>query len=271
MLFLVSTPIGNLSDITLRAIETLKTADKILCEDTRHSQILLHHYHINTPVISYHKFNETEKLPYIISELKEGKTYCLISDAGTPLISDPGLLLVKQCIAEQIPVSTLPGPCALIQALIASGLAWDKFQFVGFIPKTMTERRKTLHHLAVYPGVSIIYESPHRLKDTLEALSEINPHLNGCVARELTKKFETYRRGTLQDLSAQFADEPIKGECVLLVEGKEAPTDFGNLTLEEHVHEVENAFNISKKEAIKIVAELRGVPKKDLYRKIHID
>lgn len=265
MLYLVSTPIGNLSDITFRAIETLKNSDFILCEDTRHSLKLLQHYAIKKPLRSYHKYNEKEKLEEFIELLKEGKTVSLISDAGTPLISDPGDLLVKACIAHSIPVIAIPGPCALIHALVCSGFASQPFQFVGFLPKKEKELTDLLHNLTAYPGVSIAYESPERMGKTLQILLKIAPKVPICISRELTKKFESHLRGTPETLCSH----PIKGECVLLIEGTEAKADFSHLTLEEHVKQVQEAYELSKSEAIKTVAALRNIKKRDLYRSYH--
>lgn len=269
MLYLVSTPIGNLSDITLRAIETLKACDLILCEDTRHSIKLLSHYQIQRPLESYHKFNEQKKTEQLIYSLKEGKKIALISDAGTPLISDPGIPLVQACIQADVPVVAIPGACALIHALICSGLPFERFQFVGFLPKKEKERIKCLTELSEYPGVSIAYESPERMESTIKILASINANLNICIARELTKKFETYIRGTAESVHQKIFDAPIKGECILLLSGKPKAADFSHLSLEEHVQEVQMSYGISKTEAIKIVATLRNINKRELYSFIH--
>lgn len=269
MLYLVATPIGNLSDFSFRAIDVLKSADLILCEDTRHSLKLLKHYAISKPLASYHKFNEKEKVEELLEKLKEGKTICLISDAGTPLISDPGSPLVKACIEANIPVTSIPGACALIQALVASGLTWERFQFIGFLPKKEKELNRLLLELISYPGVSICYESPNRIEETIEMLNSIKPSLSICLARELTKVHETYLRGSAHDILTQIKKEAPRGECVLLIKGETPETDFSTLSLEDHVKEVQSLYQISKREAIKIVAELRHLNKRELYRTMH--
>lgn len=271
MLFLVATPIGNLADISLRALEVLKSADLILCEDTRHSLKLLNHYEISKPLKSYHKFNEQSQVEGLLEFLQEGKSVCMISDAGTPLISDPGYTLVQACIREKIEVTAIPGPCALIHALICSGLASDRFQFVGFLPKKEQENRKFLDELCCYPGVSIAYESPHRLVETLDLIQKINPLISVCIGRELTKKFETFLRGSSQEVLSQILVNPPKGECVLLIEGKKREADYSMLSIDAHVEEVQRIYNIPKREAIKIVAELRNLNKRELYRSMHLN
>lgn len=269
MLYLVSTPIGNLSDISFRAIETLKNSDLILCEDTRHSLKLLSHYEIQKPLRSYHKFNEKEKAEEIIQLLKEGKIISLISDAGTPLISDPGNILVQGCIEANIEVTAIPGPCALIHALVCSGLPFERFQFVGFLPKKDKELRQALNELAEYAGVSIAYESPERIEKTIQTLIAINPEILICISRELTKKFEDHLRGTATAIAAKLKETPLRGECVLLISGQPAKADFSGLTLEEHVESVQKTYLATKTEAIKIVAGLRNLNKRELYRSFH--
>lgn len=269
MLILVATPIGNLEDISFRAIAALKSADLILCEDTRHSQKLLNHYDIKKPLGSYHKFNEQKKTQELLTKLKEGKTICLISDAGTPLISDPGHPLVQACIQEDIPLTAIPGPCALIQAYICSGLNSERFQFIGFLPKKEKELQRTLEEIASYPGATIAYESPQRVLDTLILLERIDPEIPVCLARELTKKFEHFLRGTASSLKADIANNLPKGECVLLIQGKERKADYSSLSIEEHVEQIQKTHQISKRDAIKIVADLRGKNKSALYRSLH--
>lgn len=266
MLYLVATPIGNLGDITLRALEILKSSDLILCEDTRHSQKLMHHFEIKSPLRSYHKFNEEHETPRLIEKLKEGAQISLISDAGTPLISDPGSTLVAACIAEGIEVTALPGACALIQALICSGLNLERFQFIGFLPKKEKELIASLNDLLLYPGVSVCYESPNRLLETVKTLSDIKPSANLVVARELSKKFETFYRGNALALFQKLSEGEIKGECVLLIQGQKPQADYSTLSIEEHILQVEQDFKVPRKEAIKIVAGLRGMQKRTVYR-----
>ncbi len=265
MLFLVATPIGNLGDITYRAIETLKSCDYILCEDTRHSIILLRHYDIKKPLRSFHKFNESKSEDYIIQDLRDGKCISLISDAGTPGIADPGSLLVKRCIEEEISITTIPGPCALIGALTASGLPTNSFQFLGFLPKKEQALIEILITTLHYQGISIAYESPKRIKKTLHALAKIAPDTRIVIAREMTKKFEEYIRGNAKDVLENLSTLNIKGEIVLCIEGV-AQHRWNAITAQEHVAFVEKEYSIPRKEALKLVAQLRGIPKRDLYK-----
>jgi 16S rRNA (cytidine1402-2'-O)-methyltransferase len=269
MLYLIATPIGNLADITFRAIETLKICDYILCEDTRHSLILLKHYTIQKPLKSYHQFNETEQLASIIQDLKEGKQIGLISDAGTPGISDPGYLLVKSCIENDISVTAIPGPCAAIQAITCSGFPTDLFQFFGFLPRKESELQRQLQTILDYPGTTICYESPNRLLDTLGVIQKMAPLRPLVIARELTKKFEEFNRGTAAELSAYWQDKSIKGEIVLLISPQDQPQDWSEWTPQEHVQWVQETYGLSRQEAIKTVAALRQVPKRQIYNLFH--
>jgi 16S rRNA (cytidine1402-2'-O)-methyltransferase len=266
MLILVATPIGNLRDISFRAIDALQNADLILCEDTRHSKILLQHYQIQKPLKSYHLLNERKKIDEIIQLLQEGKKLCLISDAGTPLISDPGFPLVQACLAAQIPVTSIPGPCAFVQALICSGMEWERFQFVGFLPKKEGALRTLLNEFLKYPGVTICYEAPHRIVKTLQILSSLNPNSCICLAKELTKIHESFIRATVSEALSQVDQEAFRGECVLLIKGEEEIPDYSSLSLEEHIQDIQAKYHVSKREAIKIVAEMRHLNKRSLYR-----
>lgn len=265
MLYLVSTPIGNLSDITFRAVDTLKNCDYILCEDTRHSLHLLNHYEIKKPLFSYHQFNEKSKTSLLLRDLQEGKTIALISDAGTPLISDPGFILVEACIQENIPVTSIPGPSALIDALVCSGLPTIPFQFLGFLPQKKSDLAKSLTKILQYEGTSICYESPHRLLETIDQLKKLDPKRKGVIAKELTKKFEAFQRGTLSELAENLTKDPIKGEFVFLIEGSETRFEEIHPDPLEYAKILEDQFKISKKDAIKISAELTGKNKRDLY------
>lgn len=266
MLYLIATPIGNLTDITFRAVSTLQSCDYILCEDTRHSQILLQHYNIHKPLKSYHKFNEASQSDSILADLEEGKNIALISDAGTPGISDPGEDLVKKCIEKGLTVTAIPGPCAAVQALSCSGLSTERFQFWGFMPRKEGEIRRALQEILTYKGTTICYESPHRLVEMLEFIHQMDPERPIVVARELTKKFEEIIRGKSMDLIEYWKTNPLKGEIVLLISG--AKDDFmhwENLPPLEHVQHLQDTFGLTKTESIKIAAELRGVPKRQLY------
>ena len=218
-LYLVPTPIGNLGDITFRAVEVLKEADLLLAEDTRKSAILLKHLKISKPVHSHHKFNEHRSIESLVQRLLEGNTMALITDAGTPGISDPGFLLVRACIEQGIPVETLPGPTAFVPALVNSGLPCERFVFEGFLPQKKG-RQKRLSELAGETRTMVFYESPYRLVRTLTQLAEyFGPERRASVSRELTKVFEETKRGSLTELSEYFSQGTVKGEIVLVVEG----------------------------------------------------
>ena len=219
-LILVPTPIGNLDDITLRAIDVLKNADIILAEDTRVSAVLLKHLFIDKKPVPHHKFNEHKTLGSIVGKLKQGNTVALISDAGTPAISDPGFLLVRACVENNITVECLPGPTALIPALAVSGLPSDRFIFEGFLPQKKG-RQKRILQLSIETRTIVFYESPHRLVKTLMQLGEVmGESRQACVCRELTKMFEEIKRGTLHELHQHYTEHPPKGEIVLIMEGK---------------------------------------------------
>lgn len=269
MLYLISTPIGNLSDITFRAIETLKACDYILCEDTRHSLGLLRHYEIEKPLKSFHKFNEISKADNIIEDLRSGKVIGLISDAGTPGISDPGADLVKECIAHAITVSSIPGACAAVAALSISGLSTERFQFYGFLPKKTSELKSALQDILSYPSTTIVYESPHRLLETLTSIHELAPERPLVIARELTKKFEEIVRGNAEQLLQHWHEREILGEIVLMFEGMKEVTDWEQLTPEEHVKLLQDSYKLSLNDAIKMAATLRGVPKRTIYNEFH--
>ncbi|WP_234733550.1 16S rRNA (cytidine(1402)-2'-O)-methyltransferase [Tellurirhabdus bombi] len=219
-LYLVPTPIGNLEDITLRAINILKEVDAVLAEDTRTSGVLMKHLGISKPLHSYHIFNEHQTVQRLVAQLKGGKTLALISDAGTPSISDPGFLLVRECIKQDIPIECLPGPTAFVPALVNSGLPADRFTFEGFLPHKKG-RQTRLTELVGESRTMIFYESPHRLLKTLEQFAEyFGPDRPASVSRELTKLFEETIRGTLQEIITYFAEKTIKGEIVIVVQGK---------------------------------------------------
>jgi 16S rRNA (cytidine1402-2'-O)-methyltransferase len=219
-LFLVPTPIGNLKDITFRAVEVLGTVDLILAEDTRQTKKLLNHYNITTPLQSHHMFNEHKNVESVCARILDGQTIALVSDAGTPGISDPGFLLVRTCVEKEIPIETLPGPTALIPALVNSGLPTDRFCFEGFLPPKKG-RNKRLSGLADETRTMVFYESPYRLVKMLDELSvHFGPDRNACVSRELSKIFEENIRGTLTFLSQYYTNKPPKGEIVIVVAGK---------------------------------------------------
>lgn len=218
MFTFVPTPIGNRGDVTLRALEVLKEADLIACEDTRHSRPLLKHYEIDKPLVSLHDHNEARRLPELIEKAQSGSHIAVISDAGMPLISDPGYRLMQACISEEVPYTVLPGPSAVLTALAGSGFPCHAFSFDGFLPVKKGKRRKALDAAIASEKTALFFESPHRLLSTLEILTDINPELRVCVARELSKKFETYHRNSSAALWDYFKQHPPKGEIVLLLD-----------------------------------------------------
>lgn len=219
-LFIVPTPIGNMEDITLRALRVLKEADGILAEDTRHSAVLLEHFQIRKPMQSYHAFNEHSITEKITERIRQGAKLALVSDAGTPGISDPGFLIIRRCIEKNIPVECLPGPTAFLPALIMSGFPTDRFVFEGFLPHKKG-RQTRLKQLAAEDRTVVLYESPHRIEKTLkQMLGYFDPQRQVCICRELTKKFEHIIRGTLQDIVTDLSSYPLLGEMVLVIAGK---------------------------------------------------
>jgi 16S rRNA (cytidine1402-2'-O)-methyltransferase len=221
VLYLVATPIGNLGDITLRALETLKTADLIAAEDTRHSGNLLRHFEIHKPLISYHQHNEARRTAELIEELAAGKNIALITDAGLPGISDPGHRLLRACIARGLPYTILPGPSAVLTALVGSGFPAEQFYYAGFLPVKSGGRERDLRAAAAREVTTVFFESPHRLLKTLEVCAQHFPERELCVARELTKQYEEFRIGTGPVLLAHYSAKAVKGEIVFLVKGEE--------------------------------------------------
>ncbi len=220
MLYLIPTPIGNLRDVTLRALDVLKISDLILCEDTRRTQKLLTAYEIQKPLMSFHEHTRPERVQDILRRLRENQTVALVSDAGTPLISDPGFELVHEVIKNKLPMEVLPGPSAAITALVASGLAVDSFSYFGFLPQKSAARKKELMKWETREETLLFYESPHRLVTVLEDMKDILGDREAVVARELTKKFEEVARGTLTELIKKFSSKNVLGEIVLVVSGK---------------------------------------------------
>jgi 16S rRNA (cytidine1402-2'-O)-methyltransferase len=270
-LFLVATPIGNLEDISLRAIRILKEADLIACEDTRYTARLLTRYGIGTPRESYHQFNEESRTPQLIQMLRDGKNIALVSDSGTPLVSDPGYQLVSACRRERIQVIPVPGPSAAIAALIGSGLPTDSFFFAGFLPARSSLRKRRLEELATIPATLILYEAPHRLLASLEDTVAILGSRRASVARELTKIHEEYLHGTLPELLDLLQARPkIQGEIVLVIERGEAVPVFTSwpASLKQHLKEEIQKTGLSRNEALKSVARQRGITRKEAYKMI---
>jgi len=217
MLYVVATPIGNLRDITMRALEILKDVDLVAAEDTRHSGILLKHYQIDKPLISYHQHNEAMRAAQLIERLATGQKIALITDAGTPGLSDPGARLIRECIKRDLPLTIVPGPSSLLPALVGSGFSTEKFFFGGFLPIKSGQRERELRAVATRQETSIYFESPYRLTKTLKASIDVLQDRQLCVARELTKKFEEFRRGTAAELLDHYQAHPPKGEIVLVI------------------------------------------------------
>ena len=219
MLYLVATPIGNLGDITLRALEVLKTVDLIAAEDTRHSGILLKYFGIKKPLVSFHEHNEAARTAQLVERLSTGQNIALITDAGMPGFSDPGTRLVRECVARNLPFTVIPGPSSILAALLGSGLPIEQFCFRGFLPVKSGQRERELGAAAQREETTVFFESPYRIGKTLTAIAEIMPDRQLCVARELTKKFEEFRRGTAKDLFAHYSSHTPKGEFVLVIGG----------------------------------------------------
>lgn len=262
-LYIVSTPIGNLADITHRALEVLKGVDLIAAEDTRHSKKLLTHYHIDTPLVAYHSHNETSKSQQLLKKLQAGQSLALISDAGTPLISDPGHSLVELAIEHHIDVTPVPGPSAVITALSASGLACDKFYFGGFLPIKAGQREERLKTYLNIPMTGIFYEAPHRIVSFIKSLQQLEPERTICLAKELTKHFENFIRGTPEHvLNALNANPDLaKGEFVVLVQ---APLETSQVEFEQTLKCLLNELPL--KQAVKLTAEITGANKNTIYQ-----
>ena len=264
-LYIVATPIGNLEDITLRALRILKEVDLIAAEDTRQTLKLLNHFEINKPLISYHRHNEEIKSEILIEKLKNGENIALVSDAGTPGICDPGEEVIKKAIEEEIEVIPIPGACAMINALITSGLNTKEFTFLGFLPLNKKLRKQKLEEIKNSKKTMIIYEAPHKMKNTLEDLKEILNDRRIVLARELTKIHEEFIRKNIDDLLSEI--DSLKGEMILIIEGNNQEEDNNeliNLTLEEH-YEFYEKKGFNKKEIIKKIAKDRELNKNEIY------
>ena len=270
-LYLVGTPIGNLEDITLRALRILKEADLIACEDTRHTAKLLARYGIATPMESYHKFNEATRAQQLVQRLREGKNIVLVSDSGMPLISDPGYELVSCCRKEGIPVIPVPGPSAALAALIGSGLPADSFYFAGFLPPRAGLRKRRLGALSSIPATLIFYEAPHRILSSLEDMIAVLGERRACMARELTKIHEEFLHGTLPEILADLRARPgIKGEITLVIEQGEqiqANAVYPD-SIMQHLEQEMNKSFLPRNEALKSVAKRRGISRRDAYRQL---
>ena len=264
-LYVVATPIGNLEDITLRALRVLKEVDVIAAEDTRHTQILLSHYGIHTPLTSYHEHNEKTKARQLMSRLERGEQIALVSDAGTPAISDPGYRLAVEAIRGGIPVIPIPGASALTAVLSAGGLPTDRFVFEGFLPAKKQERRARLRALSSETGTLAIYEAPHRLTETLNDLVEILGDREIVLAREVSKVHEEFLRGRLTEVAKQVAGREIKGELTLLIGGSRGQSEVSQEQIDEEIRKLKDD-GLRVKEIAEILGEKYGYPKKEIYR-----
>ena len=271
-LYLCATPIGNLEDITYRVLRTLKEVDLIAAEDTRNSIKLLNHFEIHTPMTSYHEYNKIEKAYQLVEQLRQGKNIALITDAGTPGISDPGEELAAMCYEAGIEVTSLPGPAACITALTLSGLPTRRFAFEAFLPMEKKERKEILNELINETRTIIIYEAPHKLVRTLKELRETLGNRRLTLCRELTKKHETAFHTTFDELIEKYESEKPLGECVLVIEGKsrqelkeEAVASWETISIEEHM-EIYEKQGFTRKDAMKQVAKDRGMSKREIYQ-----
>ena len=273
-LYLVATPIGNLEDITLRAVRILKEADLIACEDTRQTQKLLQHYGIRKEMVSYHEHNELTRSPELVIELEQGAKIALVSDAGTPGISDPGYRLVILCLRHHISVVPIPGPSALVAALAASGLPADEFLFVGFLPPRSGARRKALDALKAESRTLIFYEAPHRVVETLADASDVLGTRPAVIAREITKMHEEFLRGPLPELLETARKRPLRGEITLLVGAGDPQAQQQaepRVSLRQRVEQLEAEAGVDRKTALKQAARERGLGKREAYKQLLLE
>ena len=271
-LYLVATPIGNLEDITVRALRLLGEVDLVACEDTRHTVKLLNHYGIHKPTLSYHQHNEASRAPELLNRLEQGAQIVLVSDAGTPTISDPGHRLVSLCLERQIPVVPIPGPSAVIAALAASGLPTGEFLFIGFLPSRAAARRKTLRSLAKETHTLALYEAPHRLVDTLSDALDCLGRRTAVIAREITKVHEEFLRGDLAELLVRVQQQPVRGEITILIgppsPGSEEVPTLCVAPLGQRVEQIMLERQIDRKAALKLAARERGLSKREAYKQL---
>jgi 16S rRNA (cytidine1402-2'-O)-methyltransferase len=268
-LYLVSTPIGNLEDITLRAIRILKEVDAIACEDTRHTQKLLNHYAIHKRLVSYQEHNENTRAPELVSEMLAGATIALVTDAGTPIVSDPGHRLVALCAENKIPVIPIPGASAALAALAASGIPAERVLFVGFLPARQGERRRALAELTNNPATLAFFEAPHRITKMIDDAAEILGERQGALARELTKLHEEFLRGTLGELAEKLKSTTVKGEITLVVgpPATQSPATVPkNLTLRQRVEQLIRETALDRKAALKQAAREFGIARREAYK-----
>ncbi|MGL4521736.1 MAG: 16S rRNA (cytidine(1402)-2'-O)-methyltransferase [Bacilli bacterium] len=273
-LYIVTTPIGNLGDMTARAIEVLQQVEVIAAEDTRQTMKLVNHFQLTKKLVSYHDHNRFDGAKQILAFLEEGKDVALVSDAGTPCVSDPGDELVRIALENNFQVVPIPGVSAALAALVASGLSAKQFYFYGFLERKEKAQLAELQELAHLQSTLIFYESPYRVKETISRMHQVFGGRKACVARELTKKFEQFLRGDLEELLQYLEEHPLKGECVIVVEGNngtnEVAADWEDITVKEHVEQmIEKGYSV--KDAMKEVSKLRTIGKREVYAAFHID
>ncbi|MBH0231854.1 16S rRNA (cytidine(1402)-2'-O)-methyltransferase [Halobacillus yeomjeoni] len=276
VLYIVPTPIGNLQDMTFRAVETLKKVDVIAAEDTRNTKKLLNHFEIQSPLVSYHEHNKHAKGPQLIERLKKGEDIALVSDAGMPGISDPGEELVKEAVEGELSVIVLPGANAALPALAGSGLSTEQFYFFGFLPRKKKERASELERLQSLSATLVFYESPHRLKEMLAHVLEVFGNRQATIARELTKRYEEYIRGNLEELVSWSQEEEVRGEFCIIVEGTEEDNTenllwWTHLSIIDHVKHYMEEEGMKSKAAIKQTALDRKLPKREVYQAYHVE
>jgi len=267
-LFIVGVPIGNLQDISVRALNTLREVDIVACEDTRHFRKLLDRYDIKTPMISYHKYNEKQRTAKFLGLLHDGKNIALVSDAGMPGISDPGHVIISAAIRENFPTTVIPGPSAILSALVLSGLDMNEFTFCGFIPAKPAHRKKRFFQLKYEEGTLIFFETGNRLAKSLVDMREVLGDRRIAMARELTKLHEEVVRKSTGELIDWLGGRELPGEIVLVVEGNREEEDWTAVPIEEHVRQVMKTLGISKNEAIKTVSRIRGVRRREVYERM---
>lgn len=274
-LYIVPTPIGNLEDITFRALKTLEQVALIAAEDTRHTQKLLNHFEIKNDLLSYNEHNHEQRVEQIMEKLLNKEDVALVSDAGMPAISDPGYELVQAAIKQAINIVVLPGANAALCALVGSGLATNEFLFAGFLPRKKKDKLEKLKALGNRKATVILYESPYRVKDTLKAIDEQLGNRQLAIAREITKMYEQFIRGKVEDVLEWLEENEIKGECCIVMEGSDETIEnddwWQSLSLEEHVLAYEEKENLSHKAAMKKVATDRGISRRDVYQAIHVN
>lgn len=274
-LYIVPTPIGNLEDITFRALKTLEQVALIAAEDTRHTQKLLNHFEIKNDLLSYNEHNHEQRVEQIMEKLLNKEDVALVSDAGMPAISDPGYELVQAAIKQAINIIVLPGANAALCALVGSGLATNEFLFAGFLPRKKKDKLEKLKALGNRKATVILYESPYRVKDTLKAIDEQLGNRQLAIAREITKMYEQFIRGKVEDVLEWLEENEIKGECCIVMEGSDETIEnddwWQSLSLEEHVLAYEEKENLSHKAAMKKVATDRGISRRDVYQAIHVN